>query len=87
MNCLISNPLFPQFDPTEVSASSEKSHNLAIISKLDREPLAKKAKKTESGSGGDVLNVRKAIRSASKGKGSAALVGDRGGGKGQKRRK
>ncbi|KAI0920970.1 hypothetical protein AcW1_004898 [Taiwanofungus camphoratus] len=76
-----------KFDPTEVSASSEKSHNLAIISKLDREPLAKKAKKTESGSGGDVLNVRKAIRSASKGKGSAALVGDRGGGKGQKRRK
>ncbi|TFY64710.1 hypothetical protein EVJ58_g2441 [Rhodofomes roseus] len=46
--------------------------------KLDREPAMKKAK---SAGGHDVLNVRKAIRSASKGKGSAALAREGGGGK------
>ena len=61
-----------QFDPTEVSADREKSQNLAILSKLDKDPGAKKAKKSEGGD--DVLNVRKAIRSASKGKGSASLA-------------
>ena len=72
-----------QFEPTEISASQEKSQNLAILSKLDKEPSAKKSK---TSSGGDVLNVRKAIRSASKGKGSAALAreGASKGGKGKK---
>ncbi|KAI0092696.1 ribosome biogenesis regulatory protein-domain-containing protein [Irpex rosettiformis] len=69
-----------KFEPAEVSSSTEKSHNLAILSKLDREPSAKKAK---SG-GDDVLNVRKAVRFASKGKGSAALARQSGGGKGKK---
>ncbi|KAI0732795.1 ribosome biogenesis regulatory protein-domain-containing protein [Fomitopsis betulina] len=66
-----------KFDPAEVPASAEKSHNLAILQKLDREPSAKKAK-----SGDGVLNVRKAIRTVSKGRGSAALAregGSRGG--------
>ena len=64
-----------QFDPTEVSAEREKSQNLAILSKLDKDPGAKKAKKAKKSEGGDdVLNVRKAIRSASKGKGSASLA-------------
>ncbi|TBU47252.1 RRS1-domain-containing protein [Dichomitus squalens] len=74
-----------KFEPTETSASKEKSQNLAIISKLDKEPMAKKSKKS-SDSSGDVLNVRKAIRSASKGKGSAALAreGASKGGKGKK---
>ncbi|KZT05636.1 RRS1-domain-containing protein [Laetiporus sulphureus 93-53] len=67
-----------KFEPTEVSASQEKSHNLAILQKLEREPAAKKMKKLDGG-GDDVLNVRKAIRTASKGKGSAALVRERGG--------
>lgn len=66
-----------QFDPTEVSASNEKSHNLAIFQGLDRGPTAKKSRS----SGDDVLNVRKAIRSASKGKGSAALSREGGGAK------
>ncbi|EPS98796.1 hypothetical protein FOMPIDRAFT_1148405 [Fomitopsis schrenkii] len=70
-----------KFDPAEVSASAEKSHNLAILQKLDREPASKKA-------GGDnVLNVRKAIRSISKGKGSAALAREGGGGKAKKGRR
>ncbi|KAH9938030.1 ribosome biogenesis regulatory protein-domain-containing protein [Fomitopsis serialis] len=73
-----------KFDPTEVSATAEKSHNLAILQKLDREPAAKKVKF----SGGDqVLNVRKAIRSVSKGKGSAALAREGGGGKAKKGRR
>ncbi|KAI0776198.1 ribosome biogenesis regulatory protein-domain-containing protein [Trametes elegans] len=73
-----------KFEPAEISAESEKSHNLAILSKLDKEPVAKKFKKSSQTSGGsDVLNVRKAIRSASKGKGSAALARE-GGSKGKK---
>ncbi|KAH9942569.1 ribosome biogenesis regulatory protein-domain-containing protein [Amylocystis lapponica] len=54
-----------KFEPAEVSATAEKSKNLAILSKLDREPLAKRAKNSsrDGGGGGDVLNVRKAIRS------------------------
>ncbi|KAL7282600.1 RRS1-domain-containing protein [Trametes coccinea BRFM310] len=71
-----------KFEPTEMSAESEKSHNLAILSKLDKEPAAKKSKKTAEGS--DVLNVRKAIRATSKGKGSAALASGGKGGKGKK---
>ncbi|GBE79867.1 ribosome biogenesis regulatory protein-domain-containing protein [Sparassis latifolia] len=80
-----------KFDPTEVSASREKSNNLAIISKLDREGPSKKAKisslSNPGGGSGDVLNVRKAIRSASKGKGSAALAREGGGGKSKKGRR
>ena len=68
-----------QFDPTEVSAKAEQSQNMAILSKLDREPEAKKSKTSS-----DVLNVRKAVRFASKGKGSAALAGDANGKKGKK---
>ena len=71
-----------QFDPTEVSASAEKSHNLAILQKLDREPATKKAKR-----GDDVLNVRKAIRSVSKGKGSAALAREGSGSKAKRGRR
>jgi regulator of ribosome biosynthesis len=75
--------LTKQFDPTEVSSGHEKTQNLAIFSKLDKEPLAKRTK-----SGGDeVLNVRKAVKIASQGKGSAALVRQSEGGKGKKRGK
>ena len=58
------------------------SHNLAILQKLDREPATKKGK-----GGDDVLNVRKAIRSVSKGRGSAALAREGSGGKAKKGRR
>ncbi|EKM59111.1 uncharacterized protein PHACADRAFT_249336 [Phanerochaete carnosa HHB-10118-sp] len=68
-----------KFEAAEVSADTEKLQNMSILSKLDREPATKKAK------GGDgVLNVRKAVRAASKGKGSAALAKESGGKKGKK---
>nr|VWP01800.1 AHL receptor (Quorum sensing LuxR family sensor regulator) [Ganoderma boninense] len=63
-----------KFEPTEISASQEKSQNLAILSNLSKEPTTKKSKKSSESSGGEVLNVRKAIRTVSKGKGSAALA-------------
>lgn len=62
-----------------MSAKAEQSQNLAILSKLDREPESKRSK-----TGSDVLNVRKAVRFASKGKGSAALARDAGGKNGKK---
>ncbi|KAI1796137.1 RRS1-domain-containing protein [Ganoderma leucocontextum] len=63
-----------KFEPAEISASQEKSQNLAILAKVGKEPATKKSKKSSESSGGDVLNVRKAIRTVSKGKGSAALA-------------
>lgn len=62
-----------QFDPSEQSAESEKKASLALISKLDG--TSKKSKREHAGGGGqdDVLNVRKAVRFASKGKGGVAL--------------
>ncbi|EPQ59177.1 RRS1-domain-containing protein [Gloeophyllum trabeum ATCC 11539] len=60
-----------KFEPNERSIEEEKKNSLAIISKLENE--SKRAKKEKSG-GDEVLNVRKAIRSASGGKGSAALT-------------
>ncbi|PIL37382.1 hypothetical protein GSI_01076 [Ganoderma sinense ZZ0214-1] len=63
-----------KFEPTEISASQEKSQNLAILSKLGKGPMTKKSEKSSQSSGGEVLNVRKAIRTVSKGKGSAALA-------------
>ena len=68
-----------QFEATEVSADREKSQNLSILSKLDREPATKRVK-----GGDEVLNVRKAVRAASKGKGSAALAKESSGKKGKK---
>lgn len=67
-----------KFEATEMSAEKEKSQNLSLLSKLDREPATKKAKD------GAVLNVRKAVRAASKGKGSAALAKESSGKKGKK---
>ncbi|KAI6146145.1 ribosome biogenesis regulatory protein-domain-containing protein [Pisolithus tinctorius] len=59
-----------KFDPTEVSAEKEKQASLAVLSQLDGD--AKRAK-IEKGTGDDVVNVRKAIRAVSKGKGGVAL--------------
>ncbi|KAK7695367.1 hypothetical protein QCA50_000001 [Cerrena zonata] len=68
-----------KFDPAEVSADKEKSSNMAILSQLGREPGDKKSRK----SGDNVVNVRKAVRAVSGGKGSAALA-QRSNGKGRK---
>lgn len=51
---------------------SEKRMSLALISKLDG--TSKKSKRNHSGDGEEpVLNVRKAVRFASKGRGGIAL--------------
>ncbi|TFK55633.1 RRS1-domain-containing protein [Heliocybe sulcata] len=71
-----------KFEPNERSVEEEKKNSLSIISKLESD--TKRAKK-EKGGGDDVVNVRKAIRNASGGKGSAALSrGSSGKGKGTK---
>ena len=65
-----------QFEPTE---SNQTKSTLAILSKLDGE--AKRSKK--DGDKDDVLNIRKAIRSQSRGRGGVALARDGGGGRGR----
>jgi regulator of ribosome biosynthesis len=62
--------MFSQFDPTE---SNETKKSLSIMSKLDGD--SKRSKEAVRG-GDDVLNVRKAIRSASGGRGGIALGRD-----------
>ncbi|CAE6465474.1 unnamed protein product [Rhizoctonia solani] len=70
-----------QFAPNEVSAESEKKSSMDIIKRLDREPSKSKRVRTDAEaqesvrSGKDSLvNVRKAIRHASKGSGGIALA-------------
>ena len=60
----------------------EKDANLALLSKLGTEP-----KKARQEDGDDMLNVRKAVRFASKGQGSVSLARKQGGGDGKKRGK
>ncbi|CAE6492081.1 unnamed protein product [Rhizoctonia solani] len=70
-----------QFVPNEVSADSEKKSSMDIIKRLDRVPPKSKRVRTDaeaeesvrSGKDG-LVNVRKAIRHASKGSGSIALA-------------
>jgi len=74
-----------KFEPAEAPVEQEKAANLALIQRMEKEPRQKKAKKDTADS---VLNVRKAIRSASRGKGSVALAKSSKGGrtKGKSRR-
>ncbi|KAH7907139.1 ribosome biogenesis regulatory protein-domain-containing protein [Hygrophoropsis aurantiaca] len=58
-----------KFEPTEISITKEKEASLAILSKLDGETRRSKREKGED----DTLNVRKAIRTASRGRGGVAL--------------
>ncbi|KAG8219020.1 ribosome biogenesis regulatory protein-domain-containing protein [Butyriboletus roseoflavus] len=58
-----------KFDPSETSAEQEKQTSLALLSNLEGE--TKRARKDKGGD--DVLNIRKAIRTVSKGKGGVAL--------------
>ncbi|QRW16249.1 ribosome biogenesis regulatory protein [Rhizoctonia solani] len=70
-----------QYAPNEVSAESEKKSSMDIIKRLDREPPKSKRVRTDaeaedsrrSGKDG-LVNVRKAIRHASKGNGGIALA-------------
>jgi len=67
-----------KFAPNEQSAENEKKASLAILSKLDGSlSSSKKSRKDPSRTTDDtVLNVRKAIRFASNGRGAAALGRD-----------
>jgi regulator of ribosome biosynthesis len=58
-----------QFAPTELG--QEKDASLALLSKMEMD--ARKAKKDPGGGTDEVLNVRKAVRFASKGRGGVAL--------------
>ncbi|KAG1845039.1 RRS1-domain-containing protein [Suillus tomentosus] len=60
-----------KFEATETSVEQEKQASLAVLSKLDGD--VKRVRK-EKGAGDDVLNVRKAIRNVSKGRGGVALA-------------
>ncbi|KAG9317835.1 ribosome biogenesis regulatory protein-domain-containing protein [Chiua virens] len=72
-----------KFDPTEASVEQEKQTSLAILSKLGSES---KRARTEKG-GDDVVNVRKAIRVVSKGKGGVALGRETAGSSSSKRKR
>ena len=69
--------LLLQFEPIE---KSERSANLALVKQIENgggSSSMKKAKRDAGGDGagaGDVVNVRKAVRFASAGKGAAALA-------------
>ena len=59
-----------QFDPTEKSAGEEAKVSMELLSRLDSD--AKKVRR-EPPAEESVLNVRKAVRFASKGRGGLAL--------------
>lgn len=67
-----------KFEPAEAPVDQEKAANLALIQKMEKEPRQKKAKRDAAD---DVLNVRKAIRATSRGKGSVSLAKSSKGGK------
>jgi len=65
-----------KFNPTETPVASEKESAMALLSSIDG---SKKSRKTaaepgEGGGGDGMLNVRKAVRFASKGRGAVALA-------------
>ncbi|KAI0060850.1 RRS1-domain-containing protein [Artomyces pyxidatus] len=70
-----------KFEPAERSIESEKKSNLALLSKLD----GTHKKPRREGGGDDVLNVRKAVRFASKGQGGVALGRKSGGSDGKQK--
>ncbi|KAI0252060.1 ribosome biogenesis regulatory protein-domain-containing protein [Lactifluus subvellereus] len=67
-----------KFDPMEKSVEAEKSANLALVKKLgsDHSSLTKTRRDAGGDGGGDgnLLNVRKAVRFASDGRGAVALA-------------
>lgn len=66
-----------QFAPNEQSVENEKKASLAILSKLDGSRSAsKKSRKDPTTTDDTLVNVRKAIRFTSNGRGAAALGRD-----------
>lgn len=61
-----------QFDPTESSVRDEAKSSLALLSRMDSD-YKKTRREHEPSVGEGVLNVRKAVRFASKGRGNIAL--------------
>ncbi|KAF5363840.1 hypothetical protein D9756_000233 [Leucocoprinus leucothites] len=61
-----------KFDPTEASAEQERKNALALLSRMESD--TRKMRSGSSSHDDGVLNVRKAIRSASKGQGGIALA-------------
>ncbi|KAI0029929.1 RRS1-domain-containing protein [Vararia minispora EC-137] len=59
-----------KFEPTEVSADVEKKNNLALLAKIGNVP----AKRSKHEGNDAAINVRKAVRFASKGEGGVALA-------------
>jgi regulator of ribosome biosynthesis len=81
-----------QFEPNEGDLQAEKAASLALLSKLDHTDPSSTSKKPRKEGKDDILNVRKAVRYETKGKGATALAGkassgkkDRAGGKKGKR--
>lgn len=62
-----------QFDPAEAPADAERNASLALLNKMESD--AKKTRR-EPDAQDNVLNVRKAVRFASKGRGALALAKD-----------
>ncbi|KAF8270491.1 ribosome biogenesis regulatory protein-domain-containing protein [Lactarius quietus] len=80
------------FDPIEKSVDAERSANMALVKQIGNGVLGgssiKKAKRDAGAAGaGDVVNVRKAVRFASEGKGAAALARKSAAGSGSQKRK
>lgn len=61
-----------QFDPMEASAEQEKKNALALLSRMESD--TKKMRGGPSTNDDGLVNVRKAIRSVSKGQGGIALA-------------
>lgn len=68
-----------QFDPSEASLNEETSASLALLNRMDSD--AKKTRREPAPEEG-VVNVRKAVKFASKGRGGAALGRDSARGRG-----
>ncbi|KAF9462073.1 RRS1-domain-containing protein [Collybia nuda] len=66
-----------KFDPTEAPIESEKQASLALLSRLDSDSKKMRKEPQEE----SVLNVRKAVRFASKGRGGLALGREAAGGR------
>ncbi|KAF8655337.1 hypothetical protein AX16_003110 [Volvariella volvacea WC 439] len=63
-----------KFDPTEAPVDSERKASLALLQRMESD--AKKMRQEPKFGDDNVLNVRKAIRNASKGRGGVALGRD-----------
>lgn len=72
-------PCFLKFAPNEQSTKSETKNSLAILSRIDgskSSAISKKSRRDPTTTEDGVLNVRKAVRHASGGRGAAALGRD-----------